>query len=82
MSKESYGLTFYEYSQRFLDKHSPTGDLARDIRDDTTFPELACTHERIKSYLVYSNACEGAMKAFETMWKSYKAYMRRLGYGK
>lgn len=79
---ESYGLTFSEYSQRFIDEQSPVGDLARDIRDDTTFPEQACTHERLKRYLVANNACESCLKAFETMWRSYKAYMRRLGYGR
>lgn len=70
-------ITFYEYSQRFVNKNSPTGDLARDIRDDELFPELRNTKDGIRSYLLANNACNGAIRAFETMWKSYKAYLRR-----
>lgn len=75
-----YGFTtFYEYSKRFLNKHSPTGDLARDMRDDEVFPERRQSHEGIKSYLIECNACEGALNAFETMWYSYRAFLRREG---
>lgn len=70
-------FSFYEYSQRFINKNTPTGDLARDIRDDGLFPELKNTHKEIKSYLIAHNACDGAIKAFETMWKNYKSYLRR-----
>lgn len=71
-------ISFYEYSQRFINKDSPTGDLARDIRDDELFPEVKNTHEEIKSYLIGRNACNGALRAFNTMWYSYLAFLRRL----
>lgn len=71
-------MTFYEYSQRFLNKQSPTGDLARDMRDDELFPEVENTHRDIKAYLIAHNACDGAIRAFETMWCSYSAFLRRL----
>lgn len=70
-------ISFYEYSQRFINKNSPTGDLARDIRDDGIFPELNNTRKEIKSYLTAHNACDGALRAFETMWHSYSAFLRR-----
>lgn len=70
-------ISFYEYSQKFMGKNSPTGDLARDIRDDGIFPELKNTRKEIKAYLIAHNACDGALKAFETMWRSYSAFLRR-----
>lgn len=70
-------ISFYEYSQKFINKHSPTGDLARDIRNDSLFPKLKNTRREIKSYLTAHNACDSALKAFETMWHSYSAFLRR-----
>lgn len=71
-------MSFYEYSQRFLERQSPTGDLARDMRDDELFPEVENTRKDIKAYLIAHNACDGAISAFETMWRSYSAFLRRL----
>lgn len=71
-------MSFYEYSRRFLDKQSPTGDLARDIRDDQLFSEVGNAYKDIKAYLITHNACDGALVAFETMWHSYLAFLRRL----
>lgn len=76
----NYGFTtFYDYSKRFLNRRSPTGDLARDMRDDRLFPELISSHYGIKKYLIDCNACDGALDAFETMWHSYRAFLRREG---
>lgn len=76
----NYGFTtFYDYSKRFLNRRSPTGDLARDMRDDDLFPELIGSHKGIKSYLMDCGACDGALEAFETMWHSYRAFLRREG---
>lgn len=70
-------MSFYEYSQRFLNKQSPTGDLARDIKDDELFSEVRNTHKDITLYLIAHNACDEALTAFENMWHSYLAFLRR-----
>lgn len=70
-------MSFYDYSQRFLNKQSPTGDLARDIKDDELFPEVRNTYKDIEVYLIAHNACDGALRAFKTMWHSYLVFSRR-----
>ncbi|MBI2818123.1 MAG: hypothetical protein HYX72_14405 [Acidobacteria bacterium] len=55
-------------------RESPTGDLARDAAGDRSFPITVSTLEQLISYLRRCNACDGAIVAARTSWRSY---MRR-----
>lgn len=68
-------MRFIEWIARLKDNLSPTGDLARDILADKTFPK-SNDKAVIKDYLQNNGACDGAMSAFNSAWKSYQAYMR------
>lgn len=57
--------------QRYLGKDSPRGDLAYDIKYDKTFPRGCASREQILEYLNSRNACDGAIKAFESTWSNY-----------
>ena len=71
-------VTFYDYSQRFIYRQSPTGDVARDIDMDLTFPQDATDWETIRRYLEYCGASYNCMVAAKRLYNSYKHYMRRL----
>lgn len=71
--------TFYDYSQRFVHRHSPTGDVARDIDLDSEFPRDATDWRTIEQYLNYCGACDGCMVAAKRLYSSYRHYMRRKG---
>ena len=71
--------TFYEYSQRFIHRQSPTGDVARDIDLDETFPKDATDWRTIEMYLSDCGACDACMIASKRLFSSYKHYMRRKG---
>lgn len=61
---------FFRWAAQFTDEDSPRGDFAGDMIRDFEFPALA-DREIILRYLERTGACDGAIKAFEEMWKQY-----------
>jgi len=76
-------LNYSEFvTTKYMDKMSPAGDLARDIRDDPHFPELEgmdldAARQTVKTYLKCLGACDGCMAAFKYTWSRYRAAMRQ-----
>ena len=71
-------VTFYDYTQRFIYRQSPTGDVARDIDMDWAFPRDAVDWKTIEQYLRGCGACLNCMVAAKRLYDSYKHYLRRL----
>ena len=59
----------------FSGKDTPEGDLAHDMAGDDLFPGGA-DHEAIRDYLIRRGACEGALEAFDRLWKRYRRTQR------
>ena len=53
---------------------SPRGDFARDMRDDKDFPNID-DESVIYEYLIRNGACEGALKAFNAIWKVWQKHI-------
>ncbi len=68
-------MTFKEWISRLESRNTPSGDLARDIKDDKTFP-AENSREAILLYLESRHACDGALDAFKTTWASYQKYLK------
>ena len=62
---------FYQWMMKQVRRHTPVGDLAKDIKRDATFPREAIGLEYIDAYLTSRHACEGAHDALSDAWKSY-----------
>lgn len=56
---------------RYTGDPSPEGDFVEDMVCDKEFPVFA-EHDIIKEYLENKGACDGAMAAFEVLWKEYE----------
>lgn len=50
--------------------NSPRGDFASDMAGDFSFPKVA-HHDVIERYLNQIGACDGAVRAFESLWSEY-----------
>ena len=70
-------MTFYKYSERYLDQGTPTGVFARAMRRDEHFPKMCDDHDRIRGHLLSMRACHEAVSAFEQLWRNYVAYKTR-----
>ena len=68
-------MTFKDWISRLESRSTPSGDLARDIKRDKSFPEEN-SREAIFSYLESNHACDGAIEAFKTTWASYQKYLK------
>lgn len=55
---------------KYTGANSPQGDFASDMAGDFSFPPVA-HHGVIKRYLIHIGACDGAMRAFESLWSEY-----------
>ena len=69
--------SFYDYSQKFIYRQSPTGDVARDIDLDDTFPREATKWITVETHLLSEGACESCLAAAKRLFRSYKHYIRR-----
>jgi len=69
-------MDFVEWISRLKNRDTPTGDLASDILSDKNFPRNA-DKETILSYLRSCNACDGAISAFKSAWRSYQSYLKK-----
>ncbi|MBZ6205798.1 sterile alpha motif-like domain-containing protein [Streptomyces olivaceus] len=63
--------SFYEWLMRCVDEQSPVGDLARDARDDDTWPDGEESYDLCVEYLESLNAYDGALDALEEAWRRY-----------
>lgn len=70
-------MTYNEWLSRHTKRSSPLGDLARDVQTAGDTGELPNTLAAWKDYLEGYAACQGAINALTTSWKSYKAYLRK-----
>jgi len=76
-------MSYREYIiKKYLEKMSPAGDLARDIRADPEFPVVTGTdpdsdRQTIKTYLSSRGACSGCMNAFRYTWSRYRRSIKR-----
>lgn len=70
---EDKKMTFYGWIvKKHLKTMAPVGDLARDMKDDDTFPRRA-GYEKIRSYLEWDcKACSDCLDAFEKAWAEYE----------
>lgn len=85
--------SFYDWIVNiYADEDSPVGDLARDIKEESEWPnpnndrpkfwkeKFPCnkqSYNKIRSHLFAYGACRDAMDAFEEAWKMYKSYSKR-----
>ena len=59
------------------ERNDKIGDLSRDIKDDTKFPNKNSSFEKIKEYLEMSGACDDAMITFKEAKKEYQTLITR-----
>ena len=65
-------MSFYRWMlKKNLKTMAPVGDLARDMRDDETFPRYAGRKELYRYLNDECKACDDCMAAFEEAWKEY-----------
>jgi len=80
--KEKVPDSFYGWCvQRYKHRNSALGDLARDMEMMPSFPKLSTDKDEILEHLWQSNACNGAIRAFERAWKQYERFNGRDGQG-
>ncbi|MCI2105526.1 MAG: sterile alpha motif-like domain-containing protein [Intestinimonas sp.] len=58
--------------KKYINEHSPKGDLARDIKSDGFYFPKQGRHGKVRKYLICHNACEACLDAFEECWKEYE----------
>ncbi len=61
---------FFRWARKYEKDDTPCGDFVRDMLRDLSFPVLA-DRNIIERYLGRINACDGAMSAFEKLWRDY-----------
>lgn len=63
---------FYDWLMLQVDRDDPTGDLARHIKEDTTFPKRAIRIRTMKNHLRAQQACSEAIEALDNaFWNEY-----------
>lgn len=62
---------FFKWVTQFKNEDSPLGDFATDMLADFDFPQTA-DYKVIKRYLERIFACDGAIAAFEELWRNYE----------
>lgn len=69
-------VTFTDWLSKQVNRDSPLGDLARDVKTDSTWPSFD-SFEQYESYLRSKGAARDAMYALKNAWKSYNANLKR-----
>lgn len=69
-------VTFTDWLSKQVNRDSPLGDLARDVKTDSTWPSFD-SFEQYESYLRSKGAAREAMYALKNAWKSYNANLKR-----
>ena len=62
---------FFIWAKQWKKEASPCDDFVRDMLHDFNFP-TAAEHTVILNYLRRIGACNGAIKAFEELWRVYE----------
>lgn len=63
--------TFKQYIKKFEKFNNPSGDLARDIKDDKKFP-VGSSKRIIENYLAAQGACYDALEIYKAVYALYK----------
>lgn len=68
---------FFKWAVKmYAEENSPRGDFVRDMRDDFSFPLMACV-DIIRRYLDQNDACDRAVDVFESLWAEYEAQTKK-----
>ena len=70
---------FYRWLQRQLDRDDPIGDLAADVKRDTSFPISTGSLRAIRAHLNSRRTCEEALQALEEAWVEFGPTTGRSG---
>jgi uncharacterized protein YozE (UPF0346 family) len=68
---------FVKWVTKQRDRNDPIGDLAKDVVQDIREKEshghaYPTTYKQLREHLINSNACDGALRAFDEAWDEYK----------
>lgn len=63
-------MTFKNWLKKYVSYDTPHGDLARDIEDDSKFPNTN-NYDEILKHLNNVGACYEAIRTFKRAYKSY-----------
>lgn len=62
---------FYVWLTKQVDKQSPIGKLAKNAKNDMSFPRAGSTIEPFKEYLIQKSVDGSVIQALEDAWKEY-----------
>lgn len=65
-------MTFKQWILQFVNEDSPIGDLARDNKIDTNFPD-SNSYEDLYHYLFLQNASYLCLESFDKAWQLFKS---------
>lgn len=68
--------TFFDWLKAKRYRDGPKLDFKEDALTDHRFPSEVESWERLKRYLFWQNACEGAIKAGRLVWRDYARHRR------
>lgn len=63
--------TFYKFLKQQQYRDDPVGDLAQDVRSDSSLKTVKNSFDSWEMHLLNKRACDGAMKALKVAWKEY-----------
>ena len=66
--------TFKQWVKRYENRDNPMGDLARDIADDSEFPDTTDLAV-ISFYLMRQHPCQNCVDVFRTACKRYTTWL-------
>lgn len=69
--------TFRDYVRGRRKTDTPAGDFVADLKSDSKFPDAKSWND-VENYLRSHGACEAAVNAGKSVWRGYRAAVRRL----
>lgn len=66
-------MKYYDWLLKFINVDLPIGDLAKDIRDDPTFPKKISSLHDLTEYLNKRHASNAAIEVAINSYKAYKS---------
>lgn len=64
-------ITYKEWIKKYIDRDTMTGDFAKDIQSDYSFPKTDDYNE-ILNYLIGRNVSEQIIEIFNATWRMYE----------
>jgi hypothetical protein len=64
-------MAFYEWAIARKTTNTPRGDFLADMRSDKVADSIVNTKKAWIAHLEASGACDGAIKAFKSIWREY-----------